>query len=611
MERDRHHGQEVLRAVSRRGASSLQSASLREELRFQKVYKEIVPMAIQLDDRATYPLSRVNDPRELIQTAKTHAAAYPYDGTESQFKNMYRSGSRVSRGADTERSEEVIPRTPATPLGEEEDGEDLVSAVEELVPKGFMSGLEARLNEMGPKRDPSKVNLLLRRNDELCAYAGALSETERSLLAEKVKARLEKTKEALLTTYRDRLQRMNRRGLFCKAANRKRARTMLQVELRRIRPDTLEIDVLDEMCHGASSSDGIKADISALLSSKRASTAYLSRITRSSIDTNEGTVDDRVAYQDAQSTLSMALRTRALGRATARMKIELRRPRQYRPLGQFMSDEDAQSRGGSHRSRRTSGRERKKGRSGAASTTISSKSATSSRLMYGETDEEQRLSSANEGTEKVIKRNVDAQQNERKFYLTQGNKKSDGELDMKSLERVWGLLEYPAQDRFDLLCKYSTEKHALVFRPMVRALERFADMFAMRKCVLDKMRDVQENPKHRLKWESIFTAREFAYLERIGCSIDTVDFFGVSSFLRLAHIAKNLSRKCSKDLVTIRDRFGDVVTYRGEECDRLLREDAEIEGKWTKRADWRRVLIPPKVPYTKNPILRRMGDAVV
>ena len=292
--------------------------------------------------------------------------------------------------------------------------------------------------------------------------------------------------------------------------------------------------------------------------------------------------------------MSMATRTRALGSSTARKTIKLRRPRRPRLLGRFVEEETSGETVGTTTSTATTTRPLTVSRVSSAPT-----DGGRSSMIYEDEPIDPTLSEST---------NVRVRTDTKKFYETHTKRSDDDDAatDSKRVEAIWNVLEFPMQDRLDFLVKFSSPTSARHLRDVVRILEKFSRTFAMRRAVHEKMRSVQDASK-MIRWETVFTPRDVSFLKSSDCYLDAVDFFGVSTFWRLAHVAQRLSLRCNKALETLRSEFDQGATFRGTDCGAILRDGAAIEASWSKRGDWRRAEIPKRVAYSTNPFLRRLG----
>ena len=197
------------RAKPKRGAKPKKERSLAAQLRYQKVYEAEVPITRLLDKRASFSLDDVIDPKKKVRQARQKARG------EEQ--------NNEAAGEDVERSED----DPATTQ--------------------VLADLQAQMSKMGSVRDPAEANPLLIGEPGLRKFVMGLTPKQRDDAARRVRSRVQLITEALRRKYEHMHVEMDKRGVFHSAANKKRSHTMLQVELRRLRLDVVEADVLEEM----------------------------------------------------------------------------------------------------------------------------------------------------------------------------------------------------------------------------------------------------------------------------------------------------------------------------------------------------------------------------
>jgi len=555
-------------------------------IRLEKVYRETVPVTLLLDQRQPFSLESVLP--------------------------VVNNDSKLLKKETVEICQE-----------DKHDQENQDNVLKEL--SGLLTRTEQRIDEMGSNRDITASNLLLGRNKRLREYATRLSDAEKNELAVTVREKYEKLKRKLLEAYISRREDMNRRGMFCDAANEKRARNILRVELRRIDPDCLEIEVLKERMQTVSSSDMDIAELREMFSSTRRSRLSNSISTPLSVSdkgkeeegenkdedeeearkSNEEKKRMKMEKQQKERNVDLIpyqLRLRALGRAGASRNLRFRRLRKPRLLGQFVKKNQENKNAATSLKRSL--------QPPAAPHTTRKKNDTnriSSSNLNNDNDEIQK-SLVDEAKRGYASLSRNHHIHRTRSELGEATKRRKEDIDR--IERVWNDLEYPVQERMAFLCKYSEPENAMNLRPVIDMSVQLCELILMRETVLFKMRSLQDNPKKRLKWEHVFTAKEFEFLSQVKCSIDTVDYFGVSNFFRLAAIARKLTGKCVELLQYLRRDFGEILTYRGADYLQCLRSSESIESAW-QGSDWRKAAMPPLVKYLTNPYLRRMGDSVL
>lgn len=570
-------------------ARVVRATSVRKQLRLDKVRESNIPVTRLLDRRATMPLnscSAFDEKRaELLSSRESRRERSSVEGEAESIFQSRRSERTTKSGIASV--------------------EEYAGVLNDVLETGLLAETEKTIDLMGHKRDIVEHNLLLASQQDLREYAETLSPYDKNVLANRVREYFGHEKSKLLKRYAERLETMNRKGLFCEAANKERARTMLKVGLRRIDPLVLEVRALRRMLNEVRGISDDQQDLRSLLTgSKRSSLTQQtskqgSSLTfQSSIGGKESSVRDDISLEARypKHQLPRALRARALGRAGATRTLTFRRPRRHRRLGEEYFDRIEKT----HRKLEAPTSQE------IAETKLSShipdaESSTKNEVTTNTDDVE-----TNESFSTTL---ADAERRERRMKRLA--REREDKKDIKRIERVWDTLEYPTQHRMDFLCKYSTPEHAKLMRAIVPLLEEVSELIVMREGVLNKMRDVKINQTHRRKWETLFTNEEFENLERVDCAIDVVDFFGVPTFLRLGAIVKSLSSKCSERLERMRHDFNEVVTFRGTDYLSVLETSSTFEASWSVHSEWRKHDIPPHVPYTTNPFLRRLGDAAL
>ena len=274
---------------------------------------------------------------------------------------------------------------------------------------------------------------------------------------------------------------MNRRGMFCDAANEKRSRNILRVELRRIDPDCLEIDILKEMMQTVSSSDIDIAELREMFTSSRRSRMSTSIATEEKKDDTTEKDDEKEERERRNELKRMKMekdqkerevdmipyqvRLRALGRAGASRSLRFKRLRKPRLLGQFVTQEDKN---------------------------VSKRSSTpapgSGKMFESVMSQNSDFKNDEKILDETKRHDVSSSSSSRK-HPKHSSRSKLGEherrkADIDRIERVWNDLEYPVQERMSFLCKYSQAEDAINLRPVVDASVRLCELILMRETVL-------------------------------------------------------------------------------------------------------------------------------
>ena len=150
-----------------------------------------------------------------------------------------------------------------------------------------------------------------------------------------------------------------------------------------------------------------------------------------------------------------------------------------------------------------------------------------------------------------------------------------------------------------------------MLRGLIPQIVLCAEVIYCREQLLGKMFALQKNPKLKLSYEEAVDAELKRVLVANDSYIDAVDLFGMPTFVRLSRLVTKLSGACSEHLAALYNQYGEVITYRGANYAKVVEAAADVEAKWAKfRGDWRKMPMPRKATYEKNPFLRRLGESV-
>eukprot|EP00750_Incisomonas_marina_P009802 INCI16145.3.p1 GENE.INCI16145.3~~INCI16145.3.p1 ORF type:complete len:464 (-),score=93.54 INCI16145.3:35-1426(-) len=173
--------------------------SLASQIRFRKTLQATIPPTLLLDGRLAKDLQPVKEPKQKLEEI--------------------RSG----------------PVTAVEPENE--------------VPKLTDARLLAEIQKFKFPRNPAMENQLLILEPVLCDFVKKFSRAQLKELFQRLYARACLVVAALQRKYQLKEEALSAKGVFHPAANHSRCQSMMQVELRRIRLDMLEVDVLEEMAY--------------------------------------------------------------------------------------------------------------------------------------------------------------------------------------------------------------------------------------------------------------------------------------------------------------------------------------------------------------------------
>ena len=173
--------------------------SMASQIRFRKTLEATIPPTLLLDGRLAMGLQPVKEPKQKLEEM--------------------RSG----------------PVTTAAPENE--------------MPKLTDPRLLAEIQKFKLPRNPAKDNHLLILEPVLCNFVKTFSRSRLKKLYQRLYARACLVVAALERKYKLKADEMSQKGVFHPAANARRCKSMLQVELRKIRLEVLEVDVLEEMAY--------------------------------------------------------------------------------------------------------------------------------------------------------------------------------------------------------------------------------------------------------------------------------------------------------------------------------------------------------------------------
>jgi len=467
-----------------------------DQIRYRKTLEQSIPVTKMLDNRKIHALAPVVKPREHLKEIKR-------DRSNSQPVEV------------------------------------------ERIPELTEPRLVAEMRKITIRRNPAEANTLLILEPVLRDFVQKFTVEQKQELMRLLHARVCLVVTALRHKYRRMKQDMQKKGVFHPAANGARCESMLQVELRRVRLEVLEVDVIEEMAYEAAAKrwkeehpDGDEPPLDPDAVIPRAPMHRRQRKNDSKAPVRKRRENHHRWKQ--QCTVAPAIRIRAMGGAAKAKFVQHREVRQLNEVSRPRRPADV--------------RPWRKTKANADGTTDDKAANTTANKL----PKSPITTKGRDGDNKDAASSADAPTNLNMTSTAKSRPKGGLKNHSDAILRIWKLLEVPVGHQLDFLCKFSEPLHAAIMEATVNKLDEVCTMIVTREFMLDLMRRLQKG--ERIKPTEALKDEHEDCLKAHGCFVSVVDDFGNTLFNRLGNMVRQLSEALRAEIEFIEREYDEKVT---------------------------------------------------